>query len=66
MQTKIKATLVSLASMIASPDAKAEPTELAKERGWLCENGHPTSEGVLIFHAIADQSRTRSVFRGLQ
>jgi hypothetical protein len=65
MQTDIEPTLIWLASMLASPDAKTEPVKLAKQRGWLSAKGRPTSEGLSVFRAVEDQSQTRSVFRAL-
>jgi hypothetical protein len=41
-----------------------DPFEKARSRNWLNSNGGVTEEGARLLEALADQTTTRTVFRG--
>jgi hypothetical protein len=41
-----------------------DPMTVARRRNWIDEDQRPTDEGRALVTALADQSATRTVFRG--
>ena len=45
--------------------ASTPPEMFARERGWLDEQGNPTSDGIELVEALSGQYGTRSAFRNI-
>ncbi|MEL6257962.1 MAG: hypothetical protein AAFQ67_02755 [Pseudomonadota bacterium] len=56
-------TIIGFAAQLVDHDGQAAAEAYARNRGWIDENGHPTTSGLDLVKALEDQTGTRTAFR---